>query len=154
MCSNLRNLPWFCPQSADEFFPRCYKFSQEDDKIGFIDDYRITCCIGLLKYVLIKHRGEPDDDDLDVHITSAEELKKMKLAQGEAEPSQGPQTPTNSSDKENQQNGEDVSPRIIEPLKSVSGPTRKLHFNKNISFLPVLLEKKEYLNKTVFHLIT
>ena len=50
----------------------------------------------------------------------------MKLAQGEAETSQGLQTPTNSSSKENQQSGEDVSPRIIEPLKSVSGPTRKL----------------------------
>ena len=118
-------MPWFCPQSADEFFPRCYKFSQEDDKVGFIDDYRITCCISLLKYVLIKHRGEPDDDDLDVHITSAEELKKMKLAQGEVEAPTTPQTPTISSNKENQLNGETVSPRIIEPLKSVNGPSRK-----------------------------
>lgn len=28
---------------------------------------------------MLKHHGEPDDDEPDVHITSAEEMKKMNL---------------------------------------------------------------------------
>ena len=43
-----------------------------------IDDYRITCCISLLKYFLIKYRNESEEDYLDVHITSAEELTKLQ----------------------------------------------------------------------------
>lgn len=78
LCSNLRNLSWFSPQSSDDFFPRCYKLSQEDDKLAFIDDYRLTCCIGLLKFALISYKGYPDEDFLDVHITSSEELIRIK----------------------------------------------------------------------------
>lgn len=43
-----------------------------------IDDYRITSCISLLKYFLIKYRNESEEDYLDVHITSAEELTKLQ----------------------------------------------------------------------------
>jgi tubulin monoglycylase TTLL3/8 len=75
LCTNLKNLSWYSEQTAEDFFPRCFKLSHEEDKAAFIEDYRITSCISLLKYILIKYRGEPEDD-LDVHITSAEELKK------------------------------------------------------------------------------
>ena len=105
LCSNLRNLSWFSPQTSDDFFPRCYKLSQEEDKLAFIDDYRLTCCIGILKYVLIKYKGLPDEDDLDVHITSSEELKKMKDDYKKEEP----EANNNESKVENQ---------MIEPVKS------------------------------------
>ncbi len=112
----MKNLSWFSPQSADEFFPRCYKLSHEDDKVAFIDDYRITCCIGLLKYVLIKHNGEPDEDDLDVHITSAEELNKMKEAE---------ESKNNENKPAEQQTNIDILPCVnsnIDPIKSQNKP--------------------------------
>jgi hypothetical protein len=51
LCSSLRNLPWFHSGSADEFYPRCYKLTHEDDKVAFIDDYRLTSCISFLKLI-------------------------------------------------------------------------------------------------------
>ncbi len=72
----MKNLSWYSEQTAEDFFPRCFKLSHEDDKMAFIEDYRLTSCISLLKYIIMKHRGEPEDD-LNVHITSAEELKKL-----------------------------------------------------------------------------
>lgn len=125
LCSNLRNLSWFSPQSSDDFFPRCYKLSQEDDKLAFIDDYRLTCCIGLLKYTLISYRGYPDEDDLDVHITSSEELKRIK-----------------DEAKINDQNSVDeIKTEIVELNKSVNVQLRsnrpKKSIIKSISYVPV-----------------
>ncbi len=102
LCQNLKNLAWYNPQTADEFFPRCFKLGHEDDRLAFIDDYRLTCCVSLLKYLLLKYSGEPDDDEPDVHITSAEEMKKMNLVSEEA--SSGGVNETESLD--------------IEPIKS------------------------------------
>lgn len=105
--------------------------------IIFQEDYRITCCIGLLKFILIKHRGEPDEDDLDVHITSSEELKKMKA---------------DAKIEENSENGlersksllENVSPTTgTDPAKSSNTPNRSLanrsrkSINKSITSVPV-----------------
>ncbi|CAF0875314.1 unnamed protein product [Brachionus calyciflorus] len=120
LCTNLRNLSWFSPQTSDDFFPRCYKLSQEEDKYAFIDDYRLTCCIGLLKYLLIKHRGEPDEDFLDVHITSSEELKKMK---------------DEAKKNDNELNLEIIKPEnqmINEPVKSLNVPSRSNTKRKSI----------------------
>ena len=36
LCSSLRSLPWFYSGCADEFYPRCYKLTHEDDKVAFI----------------------------------------------------------------------------------------------------------------------
>ncbi|CAF3201071.1 unnamed protein product [Rotaria socialis] len=62
LCSSLKSLPWFYSGCADEFYPRCYKITHEDDKIAFIDDYRLTSCISFLKVVQNRCRGimEPD----------------------------------------------------------------------------------------------
>ncbi|CAF2430806.1 unnamed protein product [Rotaria sp. Silwood2] len=62
LCSSLRNLQWFHSGCADEFYPRCYKVSQEDDKVAFIDDYRLTACISFLKLIQNRCKGiiEPD----------------------------------------------------------------------------------------------
>lgn len=95
-----------------------------------------------MKYVLIKHRGEPDEDDLDVHITSAEELKKMTSANSNNNNDAPQSQPANNSPNATTTNKEnspttnqiiDISPRantIIEPLKSVNGP-RKFIFKFN-----------------------
>ncbi|CAF0803535.1 unnamed protein product [Rotaria sordida] len=62
LCNSLRNLQWFHSGCADEFYPRCYKLSQEDDKVAFIDDYRLTACISFLKLIQNRCKGiiEPD----------------------------------------------------------------------------------------------
>jgi tubulin monoglycylase TTLL3/8 len=36
LCSSLRNLPWFHSGCAEEFYPRCYKVTNEDEKVAFI----------------------------------------------------------------------------------------------------------------------
>jgi len=62
LCNSLRSLPWFHSGCSEEFFPRCYKLSHEDDKVAFIDDYRLTACMSVLKLVQNRCKGvaEPD----------------------------------------------------------------------------------------------
>jgi len=36
LCSSLRNLPWFYSGCADEFYPRCYKLTHDDERTAFI----------------------------------------------------------------------------------------------------------------------
>ena len=76
--------------------------------MAFIDDYRLTCCVSLLKYIMLKHHGQPDDDEPDVHITSAEEMKKMNLVACDQE--------TNGDMIEG------VSAGTIEPVKAQTQP--------------------------------
>lgn len=136
LCTNLRNLPWYSPYSCDEFFPRCYKLSQEDDKQAFIDDYRLTCCISILKYALQKHRGEPEYE-LNIHITSDKELDLIK-AQVLTTEDDGDYNDVKSSlsRPESQINtkqvNEIITPSIIEPIKSTNEP-QKLQNQKNRS---------------------
>ncbi|CAF1150656.1 unnamed protein product [Rotaria sordida] len=62
LCNSLKSLPWFHSGCADEFYPRCYKITHDDDKIAFIDDYRLTSCISFLKLIQNRCKGilEPD----------------------------------------------------------------------------------------------
>ena len=39
LCNSLRNLQWFHSGCADEFYPRCYKLSQEDDRVAFVGEF-------------------------------------------------------------------------------------------------------------------
>jgi tubulin monoglycylase TTLL3/8 len=144
LCTNLRNLQWYSPYSCDEFFPRCYKLSQEDDKQAFIDDYRLTCCISMLKYSLQKYRGEPDYE-LDIHITSDKELDLIKAQvqlteQLVGEDDRDSQCKSSLSIQEGQINAKlttkeatvAVTPSILEPLRSsTSEPQKSITQNQN-----------------------
>jgi hypothetical protein len=107
-----------------------------------IEDYRLTCCVGLLKYILMKYRNEPDEEDnLDVHITSAEELKQMKenVTDGPVDSDNLNQSLNDLSSStalqmlpraESRQNQTTlITPKQIEPLKSVNGPTTNNKMN-------------------------
>ncbi|XP_041347464.1 protein monoglycylase TTLL8-like isoform X2 [Gigantopelta aegis] len=55
LCINMKNVPWFEPADPDTFFPRCYRLSSEDDKIAFIEDFRLTACINILNIVISQY---------------------------------------------------------------------------------------------------
>ena len=80
-----------------------------------------------MKYILLKHQGHPDDDEPDVHITSAEELKNMtKEITGVQESDSSlnsPQYERSLTAISTQQN--DVySTNSIEPVKSLGLPRK------------------------------
>ncbi|XP_052214248.1 tubulin glycylase 3B-like isoform X4 [Dreissena polymorpha] len=52
LCVNMRQVPWFDESDPDEFYPRCYRLSHEEEKAAFIDDYRLTTCVNILKIVI------------------------------------------------------------------------------------------------------
>ncbi len=88
----------------------------------FKDDYRLTACIGLLKYALQRYQGEPDVD-VDIHITSTKELNALK-AQAESEDEDG-------DDNENENFYEETptsrlgSPNKLNEQKTSMLPLRK-----------------------------
>ena len=110
--------------------------------MAFIEDYRLTSCMGILKYALQKHRGEPDIE-IDVHITSAKELESLKaqVADDESEDNDGrlsvvlsrldSAAPTPKTPKESTETKQKSQPLLnqneiaaIEPIKSVNDPHR------------------------------
>ncbi|CAH8550602.1 unnamed protein product [Heterobilharzia americana] len=51
LCRQLRNIRWFADCDADRFFPRCFIISEEDDRQAFINDFKLTACISLVKMI-------------------------------------------------------------------------------------------------------
>jgi len=106
----------------------------------------------LLKYILLKYQGEPDDDEPDVHITSAEELKKMtKEINSSDSPDENLLNLQRSSTTINQQI-ESFSTQLIEPVKSLGLPRTFLSFSYylyNIFFYYniFILKKKQFFKK-------
>jgi hypothetical protein len=107
--------------------------------ISFLDDYRLTSCMGILKYALQKHRGEPDIE-IDVHITSAKELDliKAQVVDNESEDNDGRLSVVLSRTDSASKNGKSIEkstiqkPELlsqndlaaIEPMKSTNDPQR------------------------------
>ncbi|XP_023323881.1 tubulin monoglycylase TTLL3 [Eurytemora carolleeae] len=48
--SCLENLYWFTNYSMHSFFPRCYQVFIEEERKAFIEDYRNTACINVVKW--------------------------------------------------------------------------------------------------------
>ncbi|XP_071815936.1 tubulin monoglycylase TTLL3-like isoform X3 [Apostichopus japonicus] len=62
LCSHLRNLPWYDQIDPNSFFPRCYKICSEDEKIAFLEDYRLSAAAAMIHWVVKKHNGELDQE--------------------------------------------------------------------------------------------
>ncbi|TNN17497.1 Tubulin monoglycylase TTLL3, partial [Schistosoma japonicum] len=62
LCRQLRQIRWFADCNADYFFPRCFIISEDEDRQCFINDFRLTACISIVKMIanLIPDVKEPD----------------------------------------------------------------------------------------------
>uniref|UniRef100_A0A673BAX8 Tubulin tyrosine ligase-like family, member 3 n=1 Tax=Sphaeramia orbicularis TaxID=375764 RepID=A0A673BAX8_9TELE len=58
LCVNLGKLHWFDSADPDTFFPRCYRPAAQGEKHAFIEDYRRTACVSLLKYIVEREQGD------------------------------------------------------------------------------------------------
>ncbi|XP_015428513.1 PREDICTED: tubulin glycylase 3A-like [Dufourea novaeangliae] len=61
LCSNVRQMHWYYEAGvANTLFPRCYNLCQGDQMHAFIEDFRFTACLSLLKWLvnMINAEGE------------------------------------------------------------------------------------------------
>ncbi|XP_043791487.1 tubulin glycylase 3A-like isoform X4 [Apis laboriosa] len=55
LCSNVRQMHWYYEAGvANTLFPRCYNLCQGDQMHAFIEDFRFTACLNLLKWLVNK----------------------------------------------------------------------------------------------------
>lgn len=63
LCNVLRDLHWFFEEGKSEtYYPRSYNVWNQDDLAEFIDDYRITACMSMLRFIV--ERSTSMDDEL------------------------------------------------------------------------------------------
>ncbi|XP_074644662.1 tubulin tyrosine ligase 3-like isoform X2 [Tubulanus polymorphus] len=80
LCTNIRNVQWYYDADPDTFFPRSYKLnSEDDDKLNFVDDYRLSACMNIIKWVIYRHEGEPEPDEGEDEEKGENEDKEEKL---------------------------------------------------------------------------
>ncbi|XP_023288631.1 tubulin glycylase 3A [Orussus abietinus] len=62
LCSNVRQMHWYYePGVANTLFPRCYNICQGDQMHAFIEDFRFTACLSLLKWLVDKIENEGEN---------------------------------------------------------------------------------------------
>ncbi|XP_017788725.1 PREDICTED: uncharacterized protein LOC108571236 [Habropoda laboriosa] len=62
LCSNVRQMHWYYEAGvANTLFPRCYNLCQGDQMHAFIEDFRFTACLGLLKWLVTKITTEGEN---------------------------------------------------------------------------------------------
>ncbi|CAL1679916.1 unnamed protein product [Lasius platythorax] len=62
LCSSVRQMHWYYEAGvANTLFPRCYNICQSDQMHAFIDDFRLTGCLSLLKWLVDKVNDEDED---------------------------------------------------------------------------------------------
>ncbi|KAL0118147.1 hypothetical protein PUN28_009073 [Cardiocondyla obscurior] len=62
LCSNVRQMHWYYEAGvANTLFPRCYNLCQSDQMHAFIEDFRLTGCLSLLKWLVDKVNAEDED---------------------------------------------------------------------------------------------
>ncbi|XP_049856568.1 tubulin glycylase 3A-like [Schistocerca gregaria] len=60
LCSFLQQMQWFCEDGVSEtLFPRCYNICQAEEKTAFKNDFRLTACVNLLKWLVTKYESDP-----------------------------------------------------------------------------------------------
>uniref|UniRef100_A0A1B0GHY1 Putative tubulin glycylase 3a-like protein n=1 Tax=Lutzomyia longipalpis TaxID=7200 RepID=A0A1B0GHY1_LUTLO len=59
LCSSLRDFHWFYEDGiAETYYPRCFNVWNPDELNDFIDDFRLTGCMGLLKWLAQTYREQ------------------------------------------------------------------------------------------------
>ncbi|XP_053978538.1 tubulin glycylase 3A-like [Hylaeus volcanicus] len=62
LCSNVRQMHWYYEAGvANTLFPRCYNLCQGDQMHAFIEDFRFTSCLSLLKWLISKISAEGEN---------------------------------------------------------------------------------------------
>ncbi|XP_033180278.1 tubulin glycylase 3A-like isoform X1 [Bombus impatiens] len=62
LCSNVRQMHWYYEAGvANTLFPRCYNLCQGDQMHAFVEDFRFTACLGLLKWLVSKINNEGEN---------------------------------------------------------------------------------------------
>ncbi|XP_011335358.2 tubulin glycylase 3A-like [Ooceraea biroi] len=62
LCSSVRQMHWYYEAGvANTLFPRCYNICQSDQMHAFIEDFRLTSCLSLLKWLVDKVNGEDEN---------------------------------------------------------------------------------------------
>ncbi|XP_077257417.1 tubulin glycylase 3A-like isoform X2 [Temnothorax americanus] len=62
LCSSVRQMHWYYEDGvANILFPRCYNICQGDQMHAFVEDFRLTGCLSLLKWLVDKVNAEDED---------------------------------------------------------------------------------------------
>ncbi|XP_018363044.1 PREDICTED: tubulin glycylase 3A-like [Trachymyrmex cornetzi] len=79
LCSSVRQMHWYYEAGvANTLFPRCYNICQSDQMHAFVEDFRLTGCLSLLKWLVDKVNAE--DEDVVRSPTGTVPLKALDFA--------------------------------------------------------------------------
>uniref|UniRef100_T1J1B7 Tubulin--tyrosine ligase-like protein 9 n=1 Tax=Strigamia maritima TaxID=126957 RepID=T1J1B7_STRMM len=52
LCNCLQDLRWWAEVDVRNYFPRCYCIGVDEEKYAFIEDFRLSACLGIMKWVI------------------------------------------------------------------------------------------------------
>ncbi|XP_023239432.1 tubulin monoglycylase TTLL3-like [Centruroides sculpturatus] len=54
LSSVIRNVKWTCDMDPDKFFPRCFCLANQVERDAFIENFRLTACFNVVKWLIKK----------------------------------------------------------------------------------------------------
>jgi Tubulin-tyrosine ligase family len=82
LLDSMKYLKWHVNADTDTVFPRGYNLNDESDLLSFVDDFKVTTAMNILKHILLRVEGRQSSGNINTNSTATATVKNSSKNTG------------------------------------------------------------------------